>query len=406
MKRILSLMVTLACLSACGSGGGSGAANNANPGNGNAATTVDGNATKNLKVARLSITPGAVLFTQARETQTFTAQAFDQSNTPMSATPTWSSSNPSVVVITTDGQAQAQGKLGSATITAKVGDVTAVTIAVMASVAPDTLVVKDSDVVSVTTAANESFKVGSQYQLTLKGNSAPKVGAILVPRETAAVGGRVVTVNAGSNQTTLTVEVIPLPDLFTKLELDEVVKLAQVTPNISERAKDYFDITELGAGRYSFIQKAGKVIKSNPSTLRPKSAPSKKGPLDIAEQTFELGPFDCASKQGVIAISLDLAESTPDLSTMDFQFKWSDAEKKILLTGAPTLAVKFKPRLATSFSGEVTCKVQFFEFPIPFPGVLALIGQMSFPIGAGFSLAGEMPISQVGVDIEKTVLSN
>jgi hypothetical protein len=376
MKSLLALIVSVLVLMACGE-----------------TTPTPPNPPEPQKVTRLEITPGAVLLTTPGETQAFSFQAYDQNNKPVSAVATWSSSNTAVVGITNSGQATAGATLGSAILTAQAGDVKAVTVAVVAQVPAGTTLVTDAQVIKlVPVDPNAKFQVGYQYTVTLEGLPTPAIGSIVLARESASIAGKVVAVTANGTQTLVTLEVVPIPDLFTKLELNEVVDLSNVEPRISDATREYFDVTTNGKGLYSFSLKPGKVL----STTAENNTLQNQRPSVRSE--FEVGPLECEATASAIKVELDKVETSVDLTSLKFKLDWSETQKNILLVGAPKTTIAYKPRLGGALEGKLTCKFEFFELDIPFPGFISFVFGARIPIGAGFELEGKMPLVGIGFD--------
>lgn len=376
MKLLLALIVSVLTLVACGE-----------------TTPTPPNPPEPQKVARLEITPGAVLLTTPGETQAFSLQAYDQNNKPVSAVATWSSSNTAVVGITNSGQATAGATLGSAMLTAQVGDVKAVTVAVVARVPSGTTLVTDAQVIKlIPVDPNAKFQVGYQYTLTLEGVPIPAIGSIVLARESASIAGKVIAATVNGTQILVTLEVVPVPDLFTKLELNEVVDLSSVEPKISVATREFFDVTSKGKGLYSFSLKPGKVL----STTAKNSA--LQNPRRNVRSEFDVGPLKCEATASAITVALDKAETSVDLTSLQFKLDWSETQKNILLVGAPKTTIAYKPRLGTALEGKLACKFEFFELDIPFPGFISFVFGAKIPIGAGFELEGKMPLVGIGFD--------
>jgi hypothetical protein len=376
MKSLIAILLGIFVLVACG---------------GNAPTPP--NPLETPKITRLEITPGSVLLTAPEETQVFSIQAYDQNNTPVNAVATWSSSNAAVVSITSAGQATAGAKLGSVMLTAQVGDVKAVTVAVVARVPSGTTLVTDAQVVKlVAVNPNAKFQVGYQYTVTLEGIPTPALGSMVLARESASIAGKVIAVTVNGTQTLVTLEVVPIPDLFTKLELNEVVDLSNVEPKISDATREFFDVTNNGKGQYTFTLKAGKVLTT---TARNSALQNQRL---SAQREFDVGPLKCEATAGAIKVELNKAETSIDLTSLQFKLDWSEAQKNILLVGAPKTTIAYKPRLGTALEGKLACKFEFFELNIPFPGFISFVFGARIPIGAGFELEGKMPLVGIGFD--------
>lgn len=341
-------------------------------------------------VVRIEVTPGALLLTQAGESQVLSAKAFDAQGNEVKTNIAWSSSNPGVVSLTADGQATAQAGTGSAQVVAQVGQTKAVAVVMVAQPVAGAVLVSDSQIIKIEgTDPNASFGVGYRYVVTLEGVSPPAVGTVLLARETLPVAGRVISATTSGSQTLATVEVLPLNQLVPNLHLKESLNLGTVPAVVSTAVQDYFVITPKGAGKYAFSLRPGKVIhattKSRAGTVR-----------RTAE--FAIGPLKCETELQAISLSVDKAEVEVDLSTIGFEFEWSEDTKKLLMVGEPKVKLAFNPELSAALEGKLECKLEFFQIPLPVPGILSAVARLSIPVGAGFEIGGKLPIAGIGFE--------
>ncbi len=369
---LASLMLSL---SACG-GGGPGAQEPDQP----------------RPAVRLEIDPGALLLTQAGERRALAAKAYDAQGNEVPARVTWSSSNAGVLAVASTGEATAQATVGSAQVVARMGDLQATAVVVVARSVPGAVTVGDSDVLRIDAVdADATFGVGYRYVVTLAGTVPPALGAILLGRETLPVGGRVVAVDAGAQSTRVTLEVLPLGRLFTDLRIRETFRLADLPAEISTTVADYFDVTPLGGGRYAFRQKADRPIRlaARPRALRAGRA---------AEREFKVGPMNCTAEGGLADFELESSKIEVDTSALRFEFEWERGDRRLLLVGEPTFKFEFKPVFVAGLTGEVECKLTFLTIPLPAPSIVGALVGASVPIGAGFGVEGALPVGGVGFE--------
>lgn len=342
----------------------------------------------NPTVARIEIKPGALLLTKAGDTHALSAKAFDAQGKEVKTNITWSSSNPAVVNVSADGKATAQSGAGSAQVIAQAGQSKAVALALVAQPVAGAVLVSDSQIVKIEgTDPNATFKVGYRYVVILQGIIAPAVGSVLLATETLPVAGRVVSVSTSGNQTLVTLEVVPLNRLIPNLHVKESFKLSTVPSVVSTEVQDYFTITPKGNGQYTFSLKPGKVIRTTATSRA-------SGVRSTAE--FTLGPLKCETELQGVSLSVDTAEVEVDLSTIGFEVEWSEETKKLLVVGEPKIKLAFEPELSAALEGKLECKLEFFQIPLPVPGILSAVARLSIPVGAGFEIGGKLPVAGIG----------
>lgn len=335
------------------------------------------------QISRLDITPGGLLLTATEPSQTLEVQAFDQNGQAVEATVSWSSSDPSVVSVSADGLVTAQRDLGSARITAQGEGIQASILAVIAQPVAGAVLVTDEQIVGeaqpVDTTAQ--FGVGFQYRVTLQGVAAPSVGAILLASGEKPVAGKVVAVNGN----TVTLEMVPIDEVFAKLDINESFDLSEAPFTTPDTIAQNFETTHLPDGRVQLRLKEGRTL-SSPDGLQPQAE-------------FGAGPFTCKTELSAVQIDLLKAELvfTTDLN---FNIVWNDLQQKLVVKGQPKVSLQVTPVVAASINGKVTCKFTFGEIQIPVPGPLGLFLGAVIPIGAGFEIEGKLPVSRVGVEVK------
>lgn len=228
------------------------------------------------------------------------------------------------------------------------------------------------------------FGVGFQYTVSLQGVSPPAVGAILLTSGEKPVAGKVVAVNGN----TVTLEVVPIDQVFAKLDINETIDLSNAPFTTPEAVAQNFEITRLPDGRVRLRLKEGQVL-SSPGSLAPQAE-------------FGAGPFQCETELNAVQINLLKAEMTftPALSA---EIVWNDSQRKLVVKGQPQVAFQLTPMLAAAIDGKITCKFTFREIDIPVPGPLGLFLGGEIPLGAGFELEGKLPVAQVGVQVSDEV---
>jgi hypothetical protein len=169
----------------------------------------------------VQITPGAALLTKTGETKALTAKVFNSSGNVVEKAITWTSSNPNDVQISSDGVITALKDLGSSQITASVGAVQSdAAVVTIAQPITGAVLVPDADIVSALPIALDPTTIGemgSRYVVQIK--NAPTVGSLLISSEGKAVAGKVVAVAETNGVFDVTLELVPLHELFRSVSV-------------------------------------------------------------------------------------------------------------------------------------------------------------------------------------------
>ena len=330
------------------------------------------------EVARIEITPAAVVLTEQDETYQLTAQAYNAGDQAIDADFTWTSLDPADAEVGPMGLVTAMVPIGSAQITAQAHGVTSGPAVVMvARPAAGAVFVSDSQVVDGPTydGAREDFGVGSLIQLMLEGIGAPKVGDIVLPQETLSVGGRVASVDETSPGVFLvSVEVIPLNDMYEEFAINERFRLPLDETMVTERVAELYDVEQKADGSFVFTRK--------PDAVLPKAAVGTRA-VDV---------FECEYPAGV---SFTLNVSPPSFTVdpdLDAIVEWdsSDTDHRIVLVGDLKAEFSTKLSLTVSVEASIVCKIDVFNIPGPRLGIPFLYAGAVFPVGVGVALSGKI----------------
>ena len=196
-------------------------------------TASSGGVTSNAVTITVAVTGGAgnrvvidkasVLLPGAGQSAQLTAQILDPQGAPVAGTITWTSSAPDKVSVDAAGQVTAVA-IGSAQIFAEAAGLrSAPTLVVVAEPQPGALLVTDAQVVSVGQPLGlppgTPPGVGTEYEVTLSGVTAPAPGTVLLAAETAPVAGKVVATRQESAGIVVTLALAPLYELFTAYDV-------------------------------------------------------------------------------------------------------------------------------------------------------------------------------------------
>ena len=183
-------------------------------------------------IARIEITPSALLLTKAGETYDLTAQAYNALGEPVDADLVWSSNNEAVVKVEDSGRVTSLQDLGSAQATVKAQGVEANPVLVLiAAPAPNAVLVKDEQILDGPTFLNPELDsiIGLQTSVLLAGAPELKVGTVLLARESAPLAGKVVSATPEGNHQRVVVETVPIDEVFQAFRFDETFRMTEHT---------------------------------------------------------------------------------------------------------------------------------------------------------------------------------
>lgn len=321
---------------------------------------------------RIEIVPGALLLTGSGASQKLSVNALDASGQPTTAAVTWRSSSSSVHV-TSDGTATAVVAVGSAVITAETANgVTSIPIvAIVAQPKGGALLVSDDQVVGDLAQVDpaEELDIGWRYQVILRNTAAPAPGTIVLASGGAVVAGRVVTVASSGTNLAVTLELVPLTELFDALEFN--IQLPLINEDL---------------GVFSAATAAnGPVLPVGPSR---------------DEIEVPIGPFNCKLSAAVPLSFQNVTRSYDAGLTGVAQFSLTTGVK-LAVTGTIAGQMTARPLIGATWTGNAKCEVNVPTRPwtLPIGGPLAWFYGLQVPTGIGVAVKGELEVGQVGFDI-------
>jgi hypothetical protein len=356
---VASLLVLLA---SCGGGNGTSAPDATAP----AASLVPG------PVARLEVTPSAVVLTAAGQTRKLSVRAFDANDVEVPDPQlVFTSNRPGDVSASADGTLAASVAVGSALITVSSGPVSAAPLlATVAELAPGAIAVTDDQVVGAPEPVDPTAVAGPdfRYRVSLTGVGSPAPGTPIVGLGSQPVGGRVVSAVANGAQTDLVLEVGELSSLFSNLTID-----LSYTPEQTLR----------------FMQQAA-------GDHRKQAASNKR----IAGLVKDF----CKADVSGVPLSGDLSLKVDPSVAIDVSVDLKNATlQKLLIQAAGTVDAAGKVTLAlgAALNGAVTCKVPLYKIPVPIFGVVSFFVAPVVPLEARLKLAATVSgnLFSVGADL-------
>ena len=328
---------------------------------------------------RIEIAPGALLLTQTGAAHKLAVRAFDAQGQPTTASVTWRSSSPAVS-IGPDGTAVATVPVGSATITAETaGGIRSLPIVVIvAQPKQGALLVSDDQVVGDLLQVDdpEAFGIGWRYQVALRNVSPPSPGTIVLASGGSVVAGKVVSTAASGSDIVVTLEFVPLTELFEALQFSfELPFINDDVPMTGTAALDPHS------------------VPARPTLVEPV------GP-SFDEVEMEFGPIKC---KATAAIPLSLQNTTGSYSgniSGIVQFSFTDGIR-LGVTGGISGQMTARPIVEGEWTGDVKCEWNIPTTPwtLPIGGPLAWFYGLQVATGIGVQMKGALELGQVGFDL-------
>jgi hypothetical protein len=311
---------------------------------------------------RVVISPAAVTFTAMGESAVLRATAFDAAGAAVAGAVTWSSSRPEEVSVDAEGRVTSLTALGSAQITARVGDrVSAPVLVIVVEPQPDSVFVTDAQVVAgpEPVDAMAPLRSDGQVRLTVTGLPALQVGQLLLAREGKAVGGRVVSIADAAAGRAVVLQRVPLRDLFKRLKI-------QTANAIDE---------------YALVTQEATAPTSTGSALR-------LGPFECELMGSLTGGFGIEPRLRVVpslTFNLDLVKDEND--------DWSLVS--VRLSGSVSASGHANVALMPGVSGSASCRGVLARVPLPVGGPLAAVISFQIPLG----LKGEVDATLTSTEL-------
>ncbi len=338
---------------------------------------------------RIEIAPSAVLLTAAGTTRQLVAVGYDADGNETEVDVTWSTSDASVAAIAADGTLTAANDAGSAQVVARAGTLASPpALVVVAQPVAGAVLVEDEQLVSgpVAVSPDDEYGVGWRYSVRLRGMGAPAPGTVLLAAGGAPIAGRVVDVAPAGSDIDVTLELMPLPELFERLVIDETIPLdaddAQLEASL---VRDY----SLARGL------AGEIV------LAPRTAgnwSTSAAAVTAAAGEFQLGPFTCETDGSAPEIDLPKPEIKLEQS-LNVQIGYNDGLERLAVVGDIDASFGYRPVLKVALEGEVDCTATPLRIPIPITGFASWAFAAMVPIGVGLKLEAALTLAEVGFDV-------
>jgi hypothetical protein len=371
-------------------------------------------------IARLEVDPAGALLTGAGQTRQLHAFAVDASGARFDAPVTWKALKPATIDVDASGTVTAKA-LGSGQIVAVSGTVTSAPVLVVAAVpAAGVILIVDDQIVGQPAATDPAAQpsLTNTYRVTLSGVSVA-VGDRLVGTGAKPVAGEVVAVDGA----TATLKLVPLPELFPALSLDEVVDLSAATFEVASEIARLYEVTRTGT-TFDFRPKPNfdELVRTSSLPVAGRHIASIGGAFDLgpadgplfaggAVGTTALPPFtECKveTTPSSEASPLSLGGSTPPSYSITVNpqltllYTAETGFEKFVVSAAPVVKITATLKVAVAFEGKFGCEVELGRFIFPGPGVLALALGAIVPIKVGFEVGGKVTLASVELGAEAT----
>jgi hypothetical protein len=371
--------------------------------------------------ARIEIAPNTVLLTAPGTRKALTARVFDAAGNPLTMPVEWVSSRPAQVTVDAAGVVTAAGSGGASQVTARIGALASPPMMVVHTPVPaGTVLIADANITGdlVESDPDAPPGVGSTYVARLVGVAAPKVGDLVMNTESKPVAGRVMAVESANGEHRVTLALVPAPEMFPSLSLEEAIDLNQAEIDIPAALREQYDIRRDG-NTFTFTPKPGQftIAGAGPSSRASAAGTGRERPLATATPvgTAALPPFtNCeATLLGAGgAAGLPVGLSLPPQFTfslnnrLDVKYSSATGLERFVIHGEPSFTINGGLKALVAFEGKVTCEVELLVIRIPVGGPLSLIIGGLVPIGVGAELGGKVTVASVGIStnvVGKTV---
>lgn len=317
-------------------------------------------------IGRIVVTPAALLFTDAGQSATLHAQAFDAKGAPMDATFTFTSARPAEVAVDATGKVTSMMAVGSTQITVTGAGLTSrPLLALVVQPQPGTVLVTDAQVVTAPTAVDATADPvpGAQFKVTLDGVGALVAGTTIVSSEGNPIAGKVVSTAPNGAHTDVVYQIVDLLSLFARLHL-----AAGYDYNLQTAVDD------------DAIAAMAPAPASPPGTSTTRSAVDSGSPFSCSFSGSATGITYGGSFSVTPDLHLDVAFSTDD------DDNWIDA--RMILSGDIAASGKFTVDLTPGASASFSCKYKWKEFIPPIAGPLSAILAPRIPVGVKATIKG------------------
>ncbi|MCR4303672.1 MAG: hypothetical protein NUV63_05525 [Gallionella sp.] len=378
-KSILSGVVFALSVfvSACGSGGGGG---------GGVGGVESSGGSSVVTVATVEIQQTGLVLTESGATRQLSAVAYDANGNPLDASFSWSSTTPADIDVDSSGKVTAMKDNGSSQIIAEANGVrSAPLLTVVAMFPAGAIPLTDAQIVGdpVETDPEAEPSFDNTYKVVLSGISPPAVGELLINTDSKPVAGQVVAVDPPvGGQTTVTLRLVSLREMFPNLTINEKIDLSQAPVEINPDIAAAYDVQHSG----------------NTYTFTSKPAVSHHLAVSMAAAgSNNLGPFKCEADISAIQLSVPPVFSLAQNFSMDLVYTPAAGLERLVVKGEIKPKVEVNVTVSAGLGFTFECAAELFVIRIPVGGPLSFFVAGLVPFEAGF--AGGVNVTAVTVGL-------
>ncbi len=356
-------------------------------------------------VARIEITPGALLLTQAGASGQLSAVAYDAQNGVINAPIGWSTNAASIVSVSPSGLAQAAVGAGVARITASSGGVASppayVTIAAPVAGA---ILLTDPQILSGPTPVdpNAAPHPDNQYTVVLQGVAAMPAGTILINAQGKVVGGRVVAAQQQGMNLLVTLEVVPPQEMFTVFEFKDTLEVNKLQFETPPEFLALYDVVQTGDS-FVYTPKSGS-LTAVPGRLS-------KSAQQVQASVPPIPPFgDCELTPNSMSTPLPLALSAQPLFALQVNGtlvnEVTSAGRKVVVSATPEFKINSVLEVTAAFEAKASCKLVLHKRKVRVPGWAGLFFGGDIEFGVGAEASGKVTLVSAKVGGSVTISGN
>jgi hypothetical protein len=334
--------------------------------------------------SRVVVDKASVLLAGVGKAAQLAAQIVDAQGAPVTGTVSWTSSAPGKVSVDAAGHLTANA-IGSAQIFAAAGGARSTpTLVFVAEPQTGALLVTDAQVVSVGPPLDVTPGtvpgVGSQYEVTLRGVTAPPPGTVVLALETAPVAGKVVTTRQSGSDIVVTLALAPLYELLRSYDIALSIDLSAFP--VAALSNPSSGSTLSAAWNAGLRGKLGRSAARARDDLEP----------------FKAFKCDGSAKAKLASAQIQLSLDNQLTLILDDQPGYS----KHALTGSAALVGSAGVKLNAGFTGSLRCDAQA-QVKLPVFGSFSLFAMPAVRIGLGAEIEGQILVVQGELGVEGKV---
>lgn len=348
-------------------------------------------------VARVEIVQTGLLFTAAGQSRQLDARVFDARGATIDVPVRWFSSDALDISVSAVGLATARSGNGSTQIVAEAGGVRSPPLLAVVTVVPaGTILVDDARILrgpaETVPGAVPSFD--NTYTVILAGDEAPPLDRLLVGTGSQPVAGRIVNTEIVAEGVLVTLALVPAPELFPQLEINQLLDLGDVPVEIPPQIAADFAVTRDG-NRLIFTSRDDASANAAKVAV-PQGTRVVQNYCEVESPTFS-GESPPIKFDKPLVFDLEIRPS------LDVLYTSSRGLERFVVNAQPTFRLEAEPKLVVALEGKIACKIELFLIPVPVGGPIALIIGGVVPVGVGAELAGKLTVADAAIGVKTTV---